>query len=280
MRKLCAFADEASPAISGQIAAMKRCGIDYLEIRGVDGKNINSVDEAKVKEVRRMLDAEGLAVWSIGSPIGKYSLDKPFDKHLEDFKWILEAASILNAGRIRMFSFYPAEGDSPEATEEKVMERLAKFCELTPPEILLCHENEKHIFGETPENCLKIHQNFPSIRAIFDPANYVQCGVDTLAAWKQMRDYVDYMHIKDAVADGTVVPAGQGIGNLPQIVADYLAGGGKVMTLEPHLTEFVGLKDLENSESVKGDFARYRNSDEAFDAAVAAFREILTTINR
>ena len=40
------------------------------------------------------------------------------------------------------------------------------------------------------------------------------------------------------------------------------------------------MKNLENGESVKGDFARYRNSDEAFDAAVAAFREILTTINR
>ena len=33
--KFCAFADEASPQISGQIAALKRNGFDYLEIRGV-----------------------------------------------------------------------------------------------------------------------------------------------------------------------------------------------------------------------------------------------------
>lgn len=36
-----AFADEASPAISGQIAAMERNGLQGLEIRGVDGENVS-----------------------------------------------------------------------------------------------------------------------------------------------------------------------------------------------------------------------------------------------
>ena len=41
MVRLCAFADEASPWIEGQIAALKRNGISLLEIRGVDEKNIS-----------------------------------------------------------------------------------------------------------------------------------------------------------------------------------------------------------------------------------------------
>ena len=42
------------------------------------------------------------------------------------------------------------------------------------------------------------------------------------------------------LADGSVVPAGMGIGNVPAIVKDYLTNGGSVMTVEPHLAIFDG----------------------------------------
>ena len=38
-----AFADEASPDIDGQIAAMKRNGLQGVEIRGVDGQTISDI---------------------------------------------------------------------------------------------------------------------------------------------------------------------------------------------------------------------------------------------
>ena len=47
--RLCAFADEADPLLTGQIAAMQRNGIQLLEIRGVDGENISVLSPAKVK---------------------------------------------------------------------------------------------------------------------------------------------------------------------------------------------------------------------------------------
>ena len=51
--KLCAFADEASSMLDGQISALKRNDIPYLEIRGIDGKNIKdvTVPEALVGDV-------------------------------------------------------------------------------------------------------------------------------------------------------------------------------------------------------------------------------------
>ena len=139
----------------------------------------------------------------------------------------------------------------------------------------ICHENEKEIFGENTENCLWLHRTFPRLRAVFDPANFVQCGVDTASAWGALRGYVDYLHIKDAVADGTVVPAGMGIGNVPAIVGDYLARGGEVMTLEPHLFDFTGLSALENGKSVKLGISAYQDNDEAFDAAASALKRII-----
>jgi len=273
--RLCAFADEASSALSGQIAALKRNGISHLEIRGVNGKNIKELSRAEVKEVKSILDSEGISVWSIGSPIGKISLADDFHAHTEDFKRILEAADVLGAKKIRMFSFFPVKGMSEQTLKDAVCERIDTLLSLTPEGITLCHENEKEIFGENTENCLFLHRTFPRLRAVFDPANFIQCGVDTEAAWKALRDYVDYLHIKDAVQDGTVVPAGMGIGNVPMIVGDYLARGGDMMTLEPHLFDFTGLSALENGKSVKLGISAYKDNDEAFDAAVAALKAIV-----
>ena len=276
--KFCAFADEAAVDVKGQIAALKRNNYDYLEVRGVNGVSVADICHGTAKELKKMLDDAGLAVWSIGSPIGKHKLDKPFAPHLEAHKRVIEIADILGTSHIRMFSFHPIDGEDNETTKARSFERLEKLCEVTPKSLMLCHENEKHIFGENAENCLAIHKEFPRIRAIFDPANFVQCGVDTLAAWELLKDYVEYMHIKDALTDGTVVPAGQGAGNVEAIVRSYIAQGGEVMTLEPHLQQFVGLSALENGESVKTQGISYKDNDESFDAAADALRTIVAKI--
>ena len=276
--RLSAFADEASPLISGQIRAMRRNGIDLLEIRGVDNENISKISVEKAREVRRLLDDSGMSVWSMGSPIGKVDLDGNFDEHLDKFKRILEYADILGATRIRLFSFFPTAGEEWERSLDKVLIRLNAFSELTHDGIILCHENEKKIFGEDTRSCVAIHKALPKIKAVFDPANFIQCGVNTLEAWSALREYVDYVHIKDALADGTVVPAGEGLGNIKEILTDYVSIGGSVMTLEPHLKVFSGLSELENGESVKTGVTVYRSNDEAFDAACSALKNILTDI--
>ncbi len=278
MYQLSAFADEASAQISGQIAAMKRNGISLLEIRGVDGENISAISTQKAKEVRSMLDAEGLTVWSMGSPIGKIKLSDDFDAHVETFKRLIENAQILGASKVRLFSFYPYADKSEAENLELIAQRLNTLCDLTPEGIVLCHENEKKIFGDVVERCLAVHRAVPRLRAVFDPANFIQCGVNTLEAWEAMKDYVEYVHIKDADENGIVVPAGMGLGNIETILRDYFARGGKVMTLEPHLNSFTGLDKLENGESLKPGLKVYKDNDESFDAAVTALKAVLSRI--
>ncbi len=271
--KLCAFADEAGASLSSQISALKRNGMELLEIRTVEKKNIKDITAAEAKEIKKQLDGNGISVWSVGSPIGKYSLALDMEPHLEDYKRVLENTEILGANHIRIFSFFPAEGEDERETEYKVLERLDTLCSITPKNIVLCHENEKNIFGETPEKCLKLHQALPRLRAVFDPANFVQCGVDTVAAWQILQGCVEYLHIKDALDVKTNVPAGEGLGNIPEIINRFLAQGGEVMTLEPHLSRFVGFANLEKEQTEKA-FA-YKDQDQAFDAGVAALRSIL-----
>ena len=84
------------------------------------------------------------------------------------------------------------------------------------------------------------------------------------------------MHIKDAREDGFVVPAGNGVGNVPAIVKAFIEKGGRNFTIEPHLTVFEGLAALENEgEKSVIDTFKYPDADTAFDAACNAFRGVM-----
>lgn len=269
--KLAAFADEADGRISEQIKAMIRNDIGYLEIRGVDGKNISDITIEKARDIKKRLDDAGLSVWSLGSPYGKIGICDDFKPHLDKFKHGLELAETLGAKHIRMFSFYVPSGDEDRYKDE-VMSRLEQFIVSADDSgITLCHENEKGIFGDAASRCLEIHKTFPQLKAVFDPANFIQCGQDTVKAWELLEPYIEYMHIKDALADGSVVPAGKGIGNLPYLLEKYK---GEVLTLEPHLSVFDGFDKLETEEKTKMNYC-YPTSGAAFDAAVKALKELL-----
>ena len=267
--KLAAFADEASPNIDEQIKAMKENGIELLEIRGVDGVNISEITVSKAKEVKSKLDDAGLFVWSLGSPFGKIGINDAFDKHLDSFKHGLELCDALDAKHIRLFSFYGSEGRFDE-----VAKRLGKFAEAAKGSgVMLCHENEKGIYGDIASRCLEIHEAFPEIKAVFDPANFIQSGQNTKEAWDLLSPFIEYMHIKDALPDGSVVPAGKGAGDLPFLLSKYK---GKVLTIEPHLTVFNGLENLEGPEKSRVGQYTYRDSFTAFKAAADALKELIS----
>lgn len=277
--KIYAFADEASSMIDGQITALKENGLDGLEIRNVDNVNVSEISNAKAKEVRKKLDGAGLTVWSIGSPIGKIDIEKDsFAVHTEKFRRTLEISEILGAENIRLFSFFVPKDKNPADYKGEVINRLGTFLDLAKDTgITLCHENEKGIYGDIPERCLEIHKALPEMPAIFDPANYIQCGADTLEGWKMLSGYVKYLHIKDALEDGSVVPAGKGVGNLPFILEDFRKNGGKCVTIEPHLTVFAGLSALEKEgdKSVVGEVYRYPSNAAAFKAAADSLKELI-----
>lgn len=272
-----AFADEACGLIDGQIAALRRNGLQGLEIRGVDGANIADITIEKAREVRRKLDDNGLTVWSMGSPIGKIGIvDGDFPAHLEKLRHVLALADVLGAKNLRMFSFY-MPGNDIAPWRQKVIDQMGQMIEAAQGTgVTLCHENEKGIYGDVAPRCRELLDIFPTLANIFDPANYIQSGQDTLEGWKLLADRTRYLHIKDALADGHVVPAGKGIGNVKAILDDFRARGGSHVTIEPHLTVFAGLKDLERAgEETKIDPFSYESSDAAFDAACDALKALL-----
>lgn len=274
--RIYAFSDEASADIDEQIKALKRNNLQGMEIRNVDGTNVSDITTQKAKEVKNKLDASGLCVWSVGSPIGKINITDDFSKHLDKFRHTLEIAKTLDSHNIRLFSFYMPKRKNPDDYKSEVIDRLGQFCEAAKEyDIVLCHENEKDIFGDTAERCLQIHKALPDIKGVFDPANFVQCGVDTLNAWELLKDYIFYMHIKDALPIGFVVPAGKGAGNVQKIAREYISLGGCAFTIEPHLAVFKGLKFLERIGEKRQISYKYSDNNTAFDVACESFRELI-----
>lgn len=271
-----AFADESSNALADQIDALKRNDFQYLEIRNIDEKNVSDLTLQEAKDKNAALKDNGLAVWSIGSRIGKIKIDDDFQAHLDLYKHTLDLAGEFGANRIRLFSFYLPKEEDPAVYKELVLERMAIFANLAKSYgILACHENEKGIYGDIASRCLDIHKAVPELGGVFDPANFVQCNQDTLEAWDMLKDYIDYMHIKDSLTDGRVVPPGDGAGNVAQLLRFFAAQGGKVLSLEPHLTNFVGLASLEDSasKSAVGNLS-FDSNEAAFDFAANSLKKL------
>ena len=278
---LSAFADEASPMLDEQIKALREEGVSLIELRGVDGKNVSSLTLEEAAAVKAKLDAAGIRLSALGSPYGKASLGVPFDEHLALFKHGLELCKALDCQRIRMFSFYPAQGVSPEDSREEVLRRLEIMVSLAEEAgVTLVHENEKGIYGDdTARNADLLNHFGARLGFAFDPANFIQCGVKPIEAYEALHDRITYMHIKDAfLSDGAVVCAGHGDGDVPEILRRLNAEreGEIILTVEPHLTVFAGLSDLQDEELKHHE--AYPDSRTAFHAAVQALKGIIATI--
>ncbi len=279
--RLSAFADEADAKLDKQLAALKRNGIDRIEMRGVDGKNVSELTDDEAKLAKKKLDDAGVGFSAMGSPFGKYPIEADFTEHLNAFKRGLDICNIMGAKTIRMFSFHmPKDGSKPADWRNKVMDQLGMMLDVADKAgIKLCHENEKGIYGDTDDRCVDIMEQYGSrMGCIFDPANFIQCGVVPKTAFPKLEKYLTYMHIKDAIKEtGAVVPAGMGDGSLPWILSQVNKIQGEViLTIEPHLTVFDGLAALQD-EKLEHKFS-YPDKETAFDAAVAAIKNVISSL--
>ncbi len=273
---LTGFADEIDASLEIQMQVLEKLQISYVEMRGVDGRSFVDYSQADAREIKKRLDDRGISLSAVGSPLGKIRISDDFAPHMELFKHTVELAHIMDTPNIRIFSFYGPEGELPVQHRGEVMDRLGQFAEYAAAnDVVLLHENEKGIYGETAEGCLDIMKQFygEHFKAVFDFANFVQARQDTLETYEMLKPYIAYIHVKDALwRDGSVVPAGYGDGNVKEILGRLKAEGyAGFLSLEPHLSDFVGFETLEKG----GKIGRKLSGEEAFTLAHDSLVKIL-----
>ena len=268
MWTLSCFADEISTDPEEQCDVARRLGVEWIELRSAWAVNVLDLDDAQLESTQSILARNGVRVSSIGSPIGKIGVAADFEEHLQRFARALEVARRFEAPYIRLFSFFIPVGDDPRKHRDEVLRRLAELVRRAEShDVVLLHENEKHIYGDIPERCLDVVESIgsPKLRLAWDPANFVQCGVRPFSeGYRALRPHIAYLHVKDAdLATGDVVPAGHGDGEVRETLhALHGDGFDGFFSLEPHLAE---------SWSTGG-----FSGAELFGVAHEAFTELLT----
>ena len=255
--RLSAFGDEIAPDLEDQIAALEQQSVGAVELRSAWGTNVVDMDEDMLDRARRLLDAAGIGVSAVGSPVGKVSIADDPASEVARLHKAIEAARRLNTTRIRIFSFFIPEGRYAQFRDEvlRLLSLFAREAERSGMELV--HENESYIYGDDAKRCLDIVESVgsPALRIAFDPANFVQVGVKPYDdAWPLLADYVTHFHVKDAVGvdrEGgppyparapelqlmaSVRPAGEGDGQLVELLAalDRQMYRG-FLVVEPHL---------------------------------------------
>lgn len=278
---LSGFSDEIAPEFDVQLEAIREFGLSHIELRAADGVNVSDFTKDKVKEIKEKLDAAGIAVSSIGSPIGKIGIEDEFAPHLDKLKRTLEIQKELDAPYVRMFSFYLPKDRDPGDFRDQVLDRVGRMVEEAKAwDSVLLHENEKGIYGDNAPRCKDLMDAFygPNFRGVFDFANFVEVGQETLPAYELMKPYVEYVHIKDALKkEKKVVPVGYGDGHVKEILGDLIGGGWKgFLSLEPHLTDFAGLGALEQDAQKRGSAI---DGKSAWKLALDSLRNILKELD-
>ena len=286
--RISGFADEISADFDVQLKTVTDLGMHYISLRSADGIGVADYTPDLVKEkLLPRLKAAGVGVSSLGSPIGKVDIkdEAGFQKQLAQLRTLCEIAHLLDCRYIRMFSFYMPKDEDPADYRTQVIDKLRQFIAVAEEnDVVLLHENEKEIYGDTGARCLDLMQTLgsPVFRSAFDFANFVQCGQDTEVCWDMLQPYIEYIHIKDAVhVHNENVLCGTGEGKIAQLLARAIRDEGYegFLTLEPHLVLFESLSALEVEEAhnvIRKNKAR--NGAEGYAMQYHALVDILNAI--
>lgn len=238
------FGDEIADDLETQLEVMDSLGLSSIDLRSVGGTNVLDFSDAQIAEIHDLLDEYGFEVACIGSPIGKIGIEDDFDPHLERFETAIEMAHEFDTPYIRLFSYWMPEGEDPADYRDEVMRRMRAKADLAEQEdVIMLHENEKDIYGDTAARCrdLMTTVDSPNFRMIFDPANFLEVSVHPFPdALLQVVEFVEYLHVKDAVFGErhNIVPAGEGDGDVPAVLSALRDRGfSGYAALEPHLAE-------------------------------------------
>ncbi|MCD7784631.1 MAG: sugar phosphate isomerase/epimerase [Oscillospiraceae bacterium] len=268
--KLFSHGGELRVELGDQIEAVKRNGLNGIELGGTEFGLISDISFVVACLIRKKLNDSGLEVLSLATTIGRIGIKDDFEAQIEKLKNTLEVCKVLGADKVRVSSFFIPGFENPQDYRQLVIDRLGRMNELAGAHgVTLCLENRFGCYGGTAERCHEILSALPEMVGIFNPVEFVKVGEDVIDAWNILRSRIAYVHISDISEDGKPVPAGCGIAKIRDLTRKFIEKGGRNFSIDPRLTV------RRSNKQVDQDRFSYKNSDAAFDAACGGFKSII-----
>ena len=257
---LTGFADEAAADLDGQIRATKELGWSNIESRNIDAANIHDIPDAAFDEACGKLEAAGVKINCFGSAIANWGkkITDPFDVTAAEIDRAIPRMQRLGTKLIRIMSYavLPDRGPDDQMVEER-FKRLREIVKrFSGAGITAVHENCANYGGMGWQYTVKMLEEVPGLKLVFDTANpvgtrdYASGDPDTMqSTWEfydHVKDHVVYVHIKDCrfleAQPGETFNKceytwpGEGDGDVRKVVGDLVDRGyDGGFSMEPHL---------------------------------------------
>ena len=190
-----AVTDEFSPDdLDRALGAMSQLGMTFAELRVVNGRNILEHTDAEVEAVRAKVEARGMRVLGIASPVLKCTLpDAPpiapniqqdmfssafgFDDQPRLARRAFDIAERAGARIVRVFSYWRSV--DPDACFERVASSLRELADLAASRSLIVGIENEHACNiatgaETARLLAAVDHS--ALKVIWDPANALVAG--------------------------------------------------------------------------------------------------------
>ena len=252
---LTGITDEAGALIDTQIKAVKELGWNTIEARSVEVEgfpkaNLHDIADEAFDVVEEKLKNAGVGVYCFGSTIANWGkkIDDPFD--LSEVERAIPRMQRLGSQYVRIMSYAVREGE--DQLEEERFHRLREMTKrFLDAGITPVHENCMNYGGMSWQHALKLLENVPGLKWVFDTANPVfnddrskpepMPKQDPWEFWTHLKQHTVHIHVKDAIWDNSKNDAdytlpGKGDGAVRRILSDALESGYDAgISIEPHL---------------------------------------------
>jgi sugar phosphate isomerase/epimerase len=279
---LSAFPDEAGASCREQIAALQRADLTHIDLRGIDGFNIAELPLDKARAIKELLDDAALTVNMFGTPLGKIDISDDFETDRRKLAHLSDLAPIFDCFALRIFSYYNKENRPEAEFQSEALRRLNILKEdARRYGLILFHENEKGIFGDTGERNIVLADELRDdkiFKMIFDFDNYNQVGDDVWQNWERLRHATDAFHLKDSTKENQHVPIGQGNGHAREILSDAQSSGWVgSLSVEPHLSHSSAVMATHVSGEENQEYGKLP-LPESFHAAVTIAQKLIEEV--
>ena len=248
------FADEASRDIDKQIQATKDIGWSNISARMVGSANIHDVPEDEFHRIADKLDEAGVKVPEFGSLLGSWGkkISSDFNVTLGEIDRAIPRMKRLGTGIVRIMSY----AQEPWGQDQQEKERIRRLREIVKrfadENIIAAHENCMNWGGFSASHTLRLLEEIPDLKLIFDTGNPIfqkdrskaepYPWQDPLEFWKTVRDHVVHIHVKDCTypeaddIEPEYTMPGEGVAKVREILSDALANGYQgYLAIEPHV---------------------------------------------
>lgn len=220
--RIAAITDEFSPDLEQALDAMAQIGMTGAELRVLWGRNIMDLSDDELARARDLVQARGMEVISIASPLlkcvlpGDHQVDTRFQqdvfasKHtFEDQPRLtdraFEIAKLMNAKIVRVFSYWRTL--QPERCFDDVVKALMDLArKAESSDLIIGLENEHACNVGTAAESAKVFAaaQHPRLQMVWDPANALVGAENPFPHGYSLlpKDRIVHVHTKDCHMEG------------------------------------------------------------------------------